>query len=127
VSPQVRVYDEAWYVKHGKDWFPTAGERQKNRSLKAQHGIGLRTYRKLLAEQSGKCAICRQVETARLKGKIRDLAVDHNHETGRIRGLLCFRCNVLLGQAEDNVELLQEAIAYLEDDDGREKEAENEE
>ncbi len=66
------------------------------------------------AAQGGVCAICGLPETRVVKGKLNRLAVDHDHTTGRVRGLLCFRCNTCLGRFEDNVELLRAAEAYLE-------------
>ena len=48
-------------------------------------------------------------------GSGRRLAVDHNHTTGKVRGLLCSNCNTLLGKAKDNVNILQAAIDYLND------------
>lgn len=68
-------------------------------------------YRKLSAEQSGMCAICGV--SASSDG--RRLALDHCHETGVVRGLLCARCNHLLGHAGDSVVLLQKAVKYLQD------------
>lgn len=60
-------------------------------------------------EQKGLCAICEQPE------KIgRALAIDHDHKTGRVRKLLCYRCNLLLGKADDDIEILQAAITYLQ-------------
>jgi Recombination endonuclease VII len=67
-------------------------------------------YDTLFEAQSGVCAICKRPETR--KGTAR-LCVDHCHKTGEIRGLLCHRCNMVLGLVEDNCERLQAAIAYL--------------
>ena len=63
--------------------------------------------------QSNKCVICNQKETFTKNGKILELAVDHCHVTGRIRGLLCRRCNVVLGLLRDNIEHLQNMTSYL--------------
>mgnify|MGYP001570388182 CR=1 FL=1 len=75
--------------------------------LYRRYGITAEAYKALLAAQGGRCAICRN-----LPGRKR-LAVDHCHDTEQVRGLLCFNCNVLLGCSRDNVEVLQAAIAYL--------------
>lgn len=64
----------------------------------------------MLEAQEGVCAICGKPET---KPNAKYLAVDHNHETGVIRGLLCNNCNRALGLLGDNVETLQNAINYL--------------
>ena len=63
----------------------------------------------LFNQQVGKCAIC-GIHQNELE---RPLHIDHNHKTGDIRGLLCFKCNAALGLMNDNVEILQKAILYL--------------
>lgn len=65
-------------------------------------------YQKLLEKQNGRCAIC-QSDTP----EKRSLAVDHCHETDKIRGLLCSKCNTGIGSFKDNIQLLENAIAYL--------------
>jgi hypothetical protein len=64
-----------------------------------------------LAEQKGVCAICRKATTASRRTRV--LAVDHDHKTGFIRGLLCTKCNAILGLAKDDPTVLQRAITYL--------------
>lgn len=66
-------------------------------------------YEKLLRSQNGKCAIC--FATRSKNGKA--LAVDHDHSTGLIRGLLCNECNTSLGLMQENSAALQRAIDYL--------------
>ena len=88
-------------------------EQNKNSILKRKFGITLEQYKKLFKEQNGVCAICGKEE----KIKNRSLAVDHNHKTGKIRGLLCNRCNHhLLSGANEDVNILQLAINYLNKD-----------
>lgn len=71
-------------------------------------------YELMLESQNEKCAICGQLETRkRGKDKIRRLSVDHDHETGIIRDLLCANCNYMLGNAKDNPEILEEGAKYL--------------
>jgi len=68
----------------------------------------------LLSEkQNNKCKICGGIETAKHKGIIRELSVDHNHKTKEIRGLLCSACNNILGRAKDNPFILVKCINYL--------------
>jgi hypothetical protein len=65
---------------------------------------------KLFNCQKGRCAIC-GIHQADLK---RALCLDHDHKTGKVRGLLCYNCNFLIGNAKDNIGTLQRAIKYLE-------------
>jgi hypothetical protein len=81
-----------------------------NYYLKRKYGITYEDYETMLANQGGGCAICGT--TTPLKGK-RFLNVDHDHSTGKVRGVLCQPCNTGLGKLQDSTELLQKAIAYL--------------
>lgn len=81
----------------------------KNTQLKSSYGITLSEYEMKLAEQRGNCAICERPASIFKKG----LHVDHNHKTGKIRGLLCTNCNTrLVASLEDP--LLDKAKAYLQ-------------
>lgn len=76
-----------------------------------QYGLTAEDYTHLFAAQGGKCAVCRcAYESARS----RDLYVDHCHETGVVRGLLCRTCNLGLGHLGDSPSLLRAAAEYLE-------------
>lgn len=78
-------------------------------------GLSLDEYRALFDAQDGLCAACGQPETkVHRNGTVIRLAVDHDHETGAVRGLLCSRCNYSLGYARDDPEVLRQLIAYLE-------------
>jgi hypothetical protein len=80
--------------------------------LKRKYGITIAEYDRMFEEQGGVCAICRQP-----RPEDRTLHVDHDHETGIIRGLLCFRCNNALGDFREEYELFQRAADYLDRDD----------
>jgi hypothetical protein len=73
--------------------------------------MGLEEYTDLLAKQGGGCAICGA--TKGNKGTKR-LCVDHDHKTGKVRGLLCGNCNFMLGYSKDKVSNLRRGIQYLE-------------
>lgn len=64
----------------------------------------------------GACAICGESETAKspIDGAVKRLAVDHDHRTGQVRGLLCSTCNNGLGCFKDNIQLMKRAIDYLD-------------
>ena len=81
----------------------------------ARGGLTLAEYQVLHDAQGGLCAACGQPETkAHRNGAIIRLAVDHDHATGRVRALLCSRCNYTLGYARDDPSILRALIAYLE-------------
>jgi len=87
----------------------------RDRGLRKNYGITQEEYAALLIEQAGRCAICKQPEQKDIF-----LAVDHDHrlkkgDVGFIRGLLCDRHNKGLGYFNDDIELLKEAIRYLEE------------
>jgi len=78
--------------------------------MKYNYGITLDDYNCMYKLQLGVCMICNQAET---NGK--RLAIDHDHSTGKVRGLLCNHCNIGLGKFFDNPQLLQSAINYIND------------
>lgn len=80
----------------------------KRYALKRDFGIELEEYEKMLQHQNGACKICKY------SNGNKKLAVDHDHKTGKIRGLLCQSCNLGLGHFKDDQELLQLASLYLE-------------
>ena len=70
-------------------------------------------FNKKYQEQNGVCAGCGKPETTFLRGTLLSLAIDHNHKTGQLRGLLCMRCNLGLGSLDDSIETLENLIVYL--------------
>jgi|SRR5580658_330414 hypothetical protein len=88
-------------------------ERDNNflKSLRLRNRITIAQYNSLLSQQNGGCAICGAV-SGRV-GKVR-LYVDHDHESGTIRGLLCQKCNSGLGLFQDSANLVRTAAAYLQ-------------
>lgn len=88
---------------------------KKNAALRLRYGITLDEYEAMVAARSGRCDICGQTETRTgREGKPRALAVDHDHMTGRIRGLLCAECNTALGRHKDDADWFRRAAEYLE-------------
>jgi hypothetical protein len=82
----------------------------RDQNYRLKYGITLAEYDSLLELQGGVCKICKHAEG---RAATANLAVDHDHSTGEVRGLLCSNCNRALGLFEDSPELLQNAAAYL--------------
>jgi hypothetical protein len=80
---------------------------------KSKYGVMPDVYTRLLIEQGGVCAICSNPERMAIRGIIQSLAVDHDHQTGTIRGLLCNACNTGLGKFKESPDRLARALAYL--------------
>ena len=76
--------------------------------LERNYGISKAEYIRMLLDQEGVCAICKQPPTKK------ELAVDHDHKTNKVRGLLCIPCNLGLGYFKDNPELVRTAANYLD-------------
>lgn len=88
-------------------------ERTKLYNLKNVYNITLEDYNRMLQEQNGVCKVCGKIEVIANQFGPRSLCVDHDHDTGQIRGLLCNRCNRVLGMVKDDKELLQKLSLYL--------------
>ena len=91
-----------------KEYYHNNKENVKDTYLQTNYGITLEDYNFLLEDQNKKCKICNSDCST---GK--SLAVDHNHETGKVRGLLCKNCNIGLGMFFDNIDFLESAVLYL--------------
>jgi len=77
--------------------------------IERRYGLDRATLLRMLERQNGVCAICHQLCAHKKR-----LNVDHDHRTGKVRGLLCWNCNTSLGKFQDNPALLYEAARYLE-------------
>lgn len=80
----------------------------RKQNLRKKFDLTLEQYEAMLAQQNGGCAICGKPPGARR------LAVDHDHKTGAVRALLCSNCNHVLGNGQDDPDLLRKAAEYLE-------------
>jgi len=88
-------------------------EQSKKQNLKHFYGISVEDYNLKLSTQGDVCDSCGKPETSRRRnGELFALSVDHNHDTGEIRGLLCFACNCSLGKLRDNLETIQKLYNY---------------
>lgn len=115
---KVKAYRQSYYQKNRerqkenlKRWIENNPEKWKSdvraRVLKSKYGITPEEYERMFEQQGGVCAVCK-----RPPGK-RRLSVDHDHETGEVRALLCTRCNMALGYADESPSILQGLIDYL--------------
>ena len=90
---------------------------EKGSYLKQTYGITLQEYQQLVVDQGGCCAICENEVDLEPRGRGKSysgFAVDHCHDTGKVRGLLCYKCNLALGHFKDDLNILKKAIEYLE-------------
>ena len=117
IKAQKRLWVANNYTKHKKQhnkrnrkYKDANKDKIRECELKRKYNITALEYDRLLIKQNGVCAICYNPDLITHNR----LAVDHNHLTGKVRGLLCFRCNTTLGQMQDNPTLLRNAAAYLE-------------
>jgi len=81
----------------------------RNSIYKKKYNISLDDYNKLFINQYGQCLICKIHQSELSKA----LAVDHDHKTGEVRGLLCSKCNIMLGLVNDDTTILLNLIKYL--------------
>jgi|10_taG_2_1085330.scaffolds.fasta_scaffold00018_71 hypothetical protein len=90
-----------------KKYYSRSKEKVRNYNLIKKYGITLEEYNIMLKKQNNVCAICG------CKDKKKSLAVDHDHKTKKIRGLLCSRCNPALGFIQESPKLIKELLKYL--------------
>jgi hypothetical protein len=103
-------------IKYANGWrkrSPEKARRILRRTRLKEFGLTEKDYNTMLALQGGVCAICKMKETMQYQGITASLAVDHDHESGAVRGLLCGKCNRMLGFANDSHERLTIAAEYL--------------
>jgi hypothetical protein len=110
-----RAKNKAKIQAYNKEYRKRVFNSTRRYDYKTNYGITIEQYESMLVEQNNVCAICLRAETATNRGKVKRLAVDHCHITGKVRGLLCHNCNTTLGKYEDKPELIKRFIEYLED------------
>ena len=109
------IRTNAWYVRNRDEQliarraqYKLSNNALRNTRICKKHGIDINQLRKLHQEQNDCCAICHNPEEIKTV-----LSLDHSHKTKQIRGLLCMRCNLLIGQAKEDIIILKDAIEYL--------------
>lgn len=81
--------------------------------FKKKYGITTKDYHEMLDKQGGGCAICKGDRRTTIKGHTRLFAVDHDHRTGKVRGLLCEQCNRGIGLLQDDADIVKSAYNYI--------------
>lgn len=100
-------YGSAWYQENKE----RVREQQRWARVKRIYGVTREQYEQMLDAQGGRCAICGGTSTRR---RSEFFHVDHCHDTGRVRGLLCHKCNTAIGMLGDDVHVTRRALEYLE-------------
>lgn len=103
-SPKGREQRRQYYLKN----IDRMRTLERERFYRVTYGLSIAKYEEMLADQDGCCKICR---TKRPGSRLNHFAVDHDHATGAVRGLLCLRCNIMLGWYEKH---LAATLAYLQ-------------
>lgn len=100
----------SWWAKRGP-------AHAQHHNLLKLYGLTGAQYNEMVIAQGGVCAVCGRPEKQVHKGsgRLQNLTVDHDHETGAIRGLLCVLCNTMIGRSVDRPAVLRAAADYLED------------
>jgi hypothetical protein len=112
-----RIYDAKWREKNRERVRECARKynrgkgraKMRTKDLRVRYGLTPEQYRSMLDDQNGTCAICGK--SAEQNGK--RLSIDHCHETGIVRGLLCYRCNTGLASFKDSPQMVERALDYL--------------
>lgn len=108
-----RLYLKKWRTKNPERYRELSRNHSgtpgcHNTHLQRKYGITLAQYNKMHLEQGNLCAICQEENNINHR-----LYVDHNHKTGKVRALLCQRCNLIIGMAKEKPQVLLKIIEYL--------------
>lgn len=104
ITQERRVYLKKYHVRRKE-----ADPNYYFRRTLQRYGLTQDDFDRLVERQGGVCAICKEPCPTNQR-----LSVDHDHETGEVRGLLCRRCNAGIGHFQERLDLLREAVRYLE-------------
>ncbi len=91
--------------KRANDWYYRNKDRVKAKNIERLYGISNEEYEEMQIRCNNRCELCQKI--------VDKLCVDHNHTTGKIRGLLCVHCNSLVGYCKEDQQILLSAIDYL--------------
>jgi hypothetical protein len=102
-AERIKLYNKKWRTEHPAVYDSTLSKFYR---IKYKYGITREEYEKMILDQNGLCGVCGVL--------MRVPNVDHCHETGKVRGLLCVHCNSGLGSFSDDVNIMRQAIKYLD-------------
>lgn len=104
-----------WWARKRTARIEANPSMESDRNIKRRFGLTREQYNEILKSQNFSCAICENKETSvdPRTGTVKSLAVDHDHTTEKVRGLLCWRCNGTIGKVEENLELFDKMKSYL--------------
>lgn len=108
-------FESVKYIKDGRRVHKMSPEASRHHNLKRYYGLTGEEYGAMVAAQGGLCMVCKKPETAMFNGRPKAMHVDHCHETGVIRAILCGSCNQMLGNAKDDPSILRAAADYIEE------------
>lgn len=113
-----RSYQKTWAAKNPDGWKAHDNKDSRRRASRktttSRYGLTLDQYEEMYEAQGGVCRICKKPETCKgNNGEVKMLAIDHCHDTGKVRGLLCNNCNRAIGLLGDDVDTLLNAVEYL--------------
>lgn len=92
---------------------PDVKKKTVGRYRMVHYGVSEEAYEAMVVVQGNRCAACCEPETATRRGSVRSLSVDHDHETRKVRALLCSRCNTALGLLDEDPEKIQALRDYI--------------
>lgn len=108
-----RLLDRKWREKHrGSVEYKSRKNKNSLQYLCKKYGITQDDYNRMFVEQGGCCKVC-GVHQVSLRNR---LSIDHDHITGKVRGLLCIKCNSAIGYVKENISILESMIKYLNQD-----------
>jgi hypothetical protein len=108
---QIRKWQIGCAIADCEEKYAGNGYCMRHYEMQRKYNLAPEDYEKILQKQNNVCAIC---NNPAVNGNSKSLAVDHDHATGNVRGLLCSNCNRGIGLLGDNIEILKSAITYLE-------------
>lgn len=116
---EFREYQKKWYEENKPRILVKALERSKNLPfakrkdyiIRSKYGIGIEEYNSMLEKCDNQCQVCGKPHSEE-----KPLHIDHDHKTGKVRGLLCNSCNYGLGFFKDDIEIMKKATKYLENE-----------